>query len=103
MAEVFAQEEAEAQLVEDDKGQQDILSIEEELVALGLDDEEEIEIEVEETGVDIWNIQQLGADTGKIRFAEDLIDEYRDGRGKRRGDDDKGGRKNKKGAKARKR
>lgn len=102
LAEVFAQEEAEAQLVEDDKGQEAILSIEEELVALGLDDEEEIEIEAEEMGADIWNIQQLGADTGKIRFAEDLIDEYRDGRGKRRGDDDKGGRKNKKGAKARK-
>lgn len=103
LAEVFAQEEAEAQLVEGDKGEEGTLSIEEELAALELNDEEEIEIEVEETGADIWNIQQFGAETGKIRFAEDLIDEYREGRGKSRGNDDKGGRKNKKGAKARKR
>jgi len=114
LAEVFAQEKAEAQLTEEDKESTDVLSIEEELMALGLEDEgdnqdsDEMEstsdMEVEKVGADIWNIQRLGADTGKIRFAEDLMEEYRDARGKRRGDDAKGGRKNKKGAvKARKR
>jgi N utilization substance protein A len=113
LAEVFAQEEAETQMPEEDKESIGVLSIEQELVALGLEDKDDTQkpdemesssdMEVERMGADIWNIQQIGSDAGKIRFAEDLMGEYRDARGKRGGDDAKAGRKNKKGAKARKR
>ncbi|MBM3925467.1 MAG: transcription termination/antitermination protein NusA [SAR202 cluster bacterium] len=72
-------------------------SVEEELAALGLEEQEtedaeeaEEEVtEVQEMGEDIWKTPQLTPDAGKIRFAEDILDYDRGGAGRR---DKRGGR-----------
>lgn len=88
---------------------QSVLSLEEELAALTLEEEvqdeavvgEEKEFSFEEMGEAIWEMPQSTPDAGKIRFAEDIMDEDRGvGRDRRSG---RGGGKGKKGAKARKR
>ena len=68
------------------------LSAEEELALLAIEEEEgsaeeEEEVVVEELGEDVWKVPVLPTGTGQIRFAEDLIGEFR-GRSRR---DKKGG------------
>ena len=64
------------------------LSPEEELALLALEEEEADEAEEEEEeveiGEEVWEVPVLPSGTGQIRFAEDIMGEFR-GRGKREG------------------
>ncbi len=95
LADILAQEETPS---EEEEEPEPVLSLEEELAALTLNETDEEELPFEEIGDEVWDIPQLTPDAGKIRFAEDILGEERGGGGRRRG----GGRR-KKRAKARRR
>jgi N utilization substance protein A len=103
LAALLAQEEVVTKEAEEEAGAQPALSLEEELAALaleeGAEEDEDEELGVEEIGEEVWQIPQLTPDAGKIRFAEDIMDSFREaGRGRRRGG--RGDSRGKKGAKA---
>jgi len=103
LADLLAQEEVVIKEAEEEAEAQPALSLEEELAALaleeGAEEDEDEELGVEEIGEEVWQIPQLTPDAGKIRFAEDIMDSFREaGRGKRRGG--RGDSRGKKGAKA---
>ena len=78
-----AAEEAAIVVAEETDGRK--LTAEEELALLALEEEEEEEEEEpEEVGEDVWNVPApvLSAGAGQIRFAEDIMGEFR-GRGRR--------------------
>ena len=77
-----AAEEAAIVVAEETDGRK--LTAEEELALLALEEEEEEEEELEEVGEDVWNVPApvLSAGAGQIRFAEDIMGEFR-GRGRR--------------------
>ena len=89
LAEILAEGKAKEALAPQVE-EQPALSPEEELVSLTLEEEEEGEV-VEGLGEDIWQTPQLTPDAGKIRFAEDIMENFRgrDKRGKKGG---RGGR-----------
>ena len=80
----------------------------EELALLALeeledDDEEDEEDEEEDQGVqaEVWSLPAVAAGAGQIRFAEDILGDFRGGGGGRRGRGVQSG-KGKKGARAKK-
>lgn len=100
LAEILAQEAVQGDETESETEEeaQPILSIEEELVALTLEAEAP---SVEELGDEIWQTApQLTPDAGKIRFAEDILEDFRGSRRERRTG---GGRDRKKSGRARNR
>jgi len=99
LAELMAEEETELSTEEIAETPIEATLTPEELVSLSLqeEEEEEEEEEVEEFegfGEEVWQTPQLTPDAGKIRFAEDFMEDLKVGR-KRRG----GGGRNKKAAK----
>ena len=83
------------------------LSPEEELALLGLEEEmleEEKEEVVEELGEEVWKVPVLSSGAGQIRFAEDIMGDFR-GKGRRdrkgKGAQDSGGKAKKGGSRGR--
>ena len=83
------------------------LSPEEELALLGLEEEmleEEEEEVVEELGEEVWKVPVLSSGAGQIRFAEDIMGDFR-GKGRRdrkgKGAQDSGGKAKKGGSRGR--
>ena len=107
LAEILAQEEVQLPQAETEEEEeaQPALSVEETLASLtlgevDLEEAEEKESTGEELGDDIWQTTpQLTPDAGKIRFAEDILEDFRGSRRERRGG---GGSRNRKSGKARK-
>ena len=79
-----------------------LLALEEE-DELELDDEEEEEEEeTEEIGAEVWTLPAVAAGAGQIRFAEDIMGDFRGGGRGRRGRGGQAGAKGKKGARGKK-
>ncbi len=87
LAELMAEEETELSTEEIVETPIEATLTPEELVSLSLQEEEEEVEEFEGFGEEVWQTPQLTPDAGKIRFAEDFMEDLKVGRKRRGGGD----------------